>query len=626
MAYFNSTAQEADRANPKVPGSIRFTGVQFPVPEDAATASRRQELQAKLKEFEARVQSLARDGLVRSRAGEEARRVLKAVSIDTESGAEAEALEDSSLLFSGAVADKDVYELEYDLGDGAQVSGVLVEALKDAALPGMGPGRGNAARPNFVLTHVEVALVGKEKEEAQVLRLVEARADFSQANFPVARLADDDETTGWAIMPRFGESHWAALRFAEPVRARIGQRLRLKLVQSFGGGRLIGRLRVSALQGSFDTALAGLSTGQGKVEDAQTAALRDQMASLKKELEALKPAVTEVMRELPQPHMTHVLKRGVYTDPGALVQPGTPEVIDVKAGAGPPRLALARWLVSRENPLTARVTVNRWWAELFGRGIVSTVEDFGIKGAPPTHPELLDWLAVEFMESGWDMKHMLRLMVTSRAYRQRSWMTDTRALAADPENQRLWHGPRFRMDAEMIRDNALAVAGLLNLRQGGPPIRPPQPEGLWAKVGGQQYDYQVSPGAEQHRRGLYVVLKRAAPYPSFVNFDYTARTACVVRRSRSNTPLQALTLLNDPVYVEAARSFARRIQADMPAASPRERVAYAVRLTLSRAPRSQEVQTLLGLYEAQASALGEARAWEAVATALLNLDETITKP
>ena len=185
-------------------------------------------------------------------------------------------------------------------------------------------------------------------------------------------------------------------------------------------------------------------------------------------------------------------------------------------------------MVSRDNPLAARVTVNRWWAELFGRGIVSTGEDFGIKGMAPTHPELLDWLAVEFMERGWSMKHLLKLIVTSRAYRQSSQFAvrgSELAQTSDPDNALLWRGPRQRLDAEAIRDNALAISGLLNLKQGGFPIRPPQPDGLWAKVGGQQYKYEVSPGSEQHRRGLYVVLKRGAPYPSFVNFDASARMA-----------------------------------------------------------------------------------------------------
>jgi hypothetical protein len=228
------------------------------------------------------------------------------------------------------------------------------------------------------------------------------------------------------------------------------------------------------------------------------------------------------------------------------------------------------------------------------------------------------------MERGWDMKHVLKLIVTSRTYRQTSNAGGAGA-AQDPENQLLWRGPRHRLDAEMIRDNALAIAGLIDLKQGGAPIRPPQPDGLWAKVGGQQYKYEVSPGSEQYRRGLYVVLKRGSPYPSFVNFDASARTACVVRRSRSNTPLQALTLLNDPVYVEAARAFAERLAKEQPSSDVESRLTHAVRLALSREPRAGEITVLRALYDQQHKSGGETKAWQAVTSALLNLDETITK-
>ncbi len=367
---------------------------------------------------------------------------------------------------------------------------------------------------------------------------------------------------------------------------------------------------------------------------------------------------TLVMEELPQPRPSHIFKRGLYTDPGDVVTPGVPAVLHPLArtarGPGDPppnRLDLARWLVDRENPLVARVIVNRWWAELFGRGIVSTVEDFGLKGERPTHPELLDWLAVEFMENGWSMKRLLKTIVTSATYRQSSRVTPE-LLARDDQNKLYARGPRLRLDAEMIRDNALAVAGLLSLKQGGPPIRPYQPEGTWVKVGGLKYDYAVSPGAEKYRRGLYVVLKRGAPYPSFMNFDASARMACRVKRSRSNTPLQALTLLNDPVYVEAAMGLARRVLRERAAAPIAERVAHAFRLCLARAPKDAEMAPLITLCEAELAAyrrdpqaakdlitaagfsgsalppegeFPELAAWYAVATALLNLDEVITK-
>jgi hypothetical protein len=299
----------------------------------------------------------------------------------------------------------------------------------------------------------------------------------------------------------------------------------------------------------------------------------------------------------------------------------------------------------------ARVTVNRWWAEIFGHGIVATTEDFGMKGQPATHPELLDWLAMEFMSPasgypGWSMKKVLRLIVTSATYRQASKVTPE-LLERDDQNQLYARGPRVRMDAEMIRDNALAIAGLLSKKQFGPPIRPYQPEGLWVKVGGARVDYEVSPGEDRYLRGVYVVLKRGAPYPSFVNFDASARLTCTAKRSRSNTPLQALTLLNDPVYVEAAKALAVRAVDERPSADVDDRIGHMFRLCVSREPSEFERQSLRRLYgaqlheaqarrkEVQALLRGvtipagttreELAAWYSVATALLNLDETITK-
>jgi hypothetical protein len=359
------------------------------------------------------------------------------------------------------------------------------------------------------------------------------------------------------------------------------------------------------------------------------------------------PPRTLVMQEMAQPRPSTVLVRGVFLDKGEPVRPGTPAVLHALPEGPGNRLALARWLVDRDNPLVARVTVNRWWAEFFGRGLVSTPEDFGVKGEPPTHPELLDWLAVEFMERGWSMKAVHRLIVLSATYRQSSKVTPE-LLAKDDQNKLYARGPRFRMDAEMIRDNALAVAGLLSLKQGGPAVRPYQPPAIWEnKVGGDRVTYVKSEGEDGYRRGVYVVWKRASPYPSFMNFDATARTACVAQRSRSNTPLQALTLLNDPVYVEAAQALARRVLAERPAVHIEERIRHAFRLCVARAPTEGEVRVLkqlheqlLGRYAGDATAAkeligrssippgtspAEFAAWLGVAAALLNLDEMITK-
>jgi hypothetical protein len=272
---------------------------------------------------------------------------------------------------------------------------------------------------------------------------------------------------------------------------------------------------------------------------------------------------------------------------------------------------------------------------VFGQGIVTTAEDLGLKGESPSHPQLLDWLAVELMDNGWSMKRLLKSIVLSATYQQSSRITPE-LWARDDQNRLLARGPRIRMDAEMIRDNALSIAGLLDLKPAGPPIRAYQPDGIWTKVGGQAYDYQVSPGSEQYRRGIYVVLKRGAPYPSFVNFDATARLACTVRRSRTNTPLQALTLLNDPVYVAAAKALAERILVERSSWPLDDQVVYAFQLSVARQPTPLERATLIDLFEAQLAAelaqqpqldssSAERLAWQSVAAALLNLHETITK-
>jgi hypothetical protein len=353
------------------------------------------------------------------------------------------------------------------------------------------------------------------------------------------------------------------------------------------------------------------------------------------------------MEEMDDQRMSALFVRGNFLEKGEPVQADVPAVLNPMIESSRDRLALARWLVSTNNPLVARVTVNRWWAEFFEHGIVATAEDFGIKGEPPTHPELLDWLAVEFMDHGWSMKHIHRLIVTSATYRQSSIVSE-KLREVDDQNKLYSRGPRFRMDAEMIRDNALAVSGLLSLKLGGPPVRPYQPPGIWeSKVGGDRVTYDISEGEDRFRRGLYTVIKRTSPYPSFITFDAPNRNACTVKRPRSNTPLQALTLLNDPVYVETAKALAKRVLDEKSSASVSEKIQYAFALCVARAPSAQETETLLRLYNEQLLAsknniaaaaklfsdiqkpkgvdAAEFAAWFSVASALLNLDEMITK-
>lgn len=652
LAYFNNTEKEADRTNPKVPGSIQFKGTAFAI-VDASKQTERSQLEAKLTTLNQliaeREKAIAKSPKTKPETKSNIA-VLRPSAFSAESGSDHDLQPDGSVLLTGDAADKDTYTFEAELPEN-EINALMIEALTNDALPGTGPGRGVAERPNFVLDQFDASLTTDGK--ATPLKFSEAHASFVQGGFDPNSLIGKSEGKGWAIMPQFHKSHWATFVLEQPLKPTPGSKLTLRLQQNYGGKRTIGCLRVSTISGDVLASLpakiadepvakvtakpksrkakAAAAAAPAVSTDPMLAKLQRQRTALQKELNASKPASTEVMRELSEPRMSTIFKRGVFTDPGDPVKPGTPAIIEAQ-GSGNNRLALAKWLVSKDNPLTARVTVNRWWMELFGQGIVTTIEDFGIKGEPPTHPELLDWLATEFMEHGWSMKHLLKQIVMSATYRQDS---KTNFQVRSPSTTEQQHelgsslyaqGPRFRMDAEMIRDNALAIAGLINLKQGGEPIRPPQPDGLWAKVGGQQYKYEVSPGDEQYRRGLYVVLKRSAPYPSFVNFDACARMATVLKRSRSNTPLQALTLLNDPVYVEATKAFATRIVKESPSSDLDARIIFAFRLAIARSPSAMESTVLKKLWESQfESAKNETAAWYAVASALLNLDECITK-
>ena len=383
--------------------------------------------------------------------------------------------------------------------------------------------------------------------------------------------------------------------------------------------------------------------------DVRLKTMEKKVRQLQNKLASIPEAKTLVMQERAKPRETFVFNRGDFTDPLRQVDAGTPGVLGGTTEGLANRLMLAKWLVSQDNSLTARVFVNRVWFEIFGQGIVTTLEDFGVKGERPTHPELLDSLAVEFMEDGWSLKKLVRRIVTSRTYRQSSTVTSKKRLQ-DIQNKWLARGPRFRLDAEGIRDNALTIAGLLSTEKGGPSIRPPQPNGLWTKLGGQKYIYEVSPGEQQYRRGIYVVLKRGSPYPSFMTFDATERMTCVTRRSRSNTPLQSLVLLNDPVYTEAAFAFGKRMLSESPEDTDTSRIDYGFCIAVSRQPTAREVNLLQKLLNSERQALvanpkkveaimkdhpeidipesmdlKELAAWYAIAATILNLDETITK-
>jgi hypothetical protein len=376
------------------------------------------------------------------------------------------------------------------------------------------------------------------------------------------------------------------------------------------------------------------------------AAARKELQSLESErarLMAVIPTVM-VMQELPERRDTFVRKRGAYDAPGEKVAPGTPAVLPAFHPDWPVnRLGLAEWIVDRDNPLPARVAVNRFWQMLWGAGLVKTVEDFGSQGEWPLHPELLDWLAVEFMDSGWDVKHILKTMVMSATYRQSSRVTP-QLLEKDPENRLLARGARFRLPAETLRDQALAVSGLLVERSGGPSVKPYQPAGLWQELFGGK-GYVADHGEGLYRRSLYTYWRRVVAPPAMITFDSPSREVCVVREGRTNTPLQALNLMNDTIYLEASRKLAERLMRR----EERERLDWGMRVVLGRPARPGELAVLEGALgkfreryranpEDAAKYLNqgesprdpaldpvELAAYTGVASLLLNMDEAVTR-
>jgi hypothetical protein len=362
---------------------------------------------------------------------------------------------------------------------------------------------------------------------------------------------------------------------------------------------------------------------------------------------------TFVMQEMAKPRSQRIFERGSYETPGKVVKAALPGFLQAPAKDSPAnRLGLAHWLVDPANPLTARVTVNRYWAELFGTGLVRTSGDFGAEGDRPTHPKLLDWLAVDFVESGWSMKHVLRTIVLSSTYGQSSGVR-ARSLEADPDDRWLSRAPRLRLSAEAIRDNALSIAGLLSPAVGGPPVYPPQPPDVWWIRDGKSPKYKTSQGESRYRRGIYTVWRRTYLHPSLAVFDAPNRITCAIDRERSNTPLQALTLLNDPIYLEAAFELARRLNGSDDEIA--QCISRGFQMATARVATDRETTKLTELYRGRLKrfasdaetarklietvrgdvppgvdvsddlAIAELAAWFHVATVLLNLDETITR-
>lgn len=563
--------------------------------------------------------------------------------------------DDHSIFVSSDQTKSDLYQLRFR-NDVGGITALRLEALPDDRLPSGGPGRAYYEGPagDFFLSTLTLRAGG------QPVPLTRPSQSFANGGNDAAKAIDDDPQSGWSIQGGQGRRHVAVFHLKTPLQHPGELEIDLLFEKYYAAG--LGRFRISVTTDSRDSQAIDLP------DDLQIALLRDsietsdtrkallqrflavapELASARAEIDQWrrkKPAypTTLVLSERPasNPRTTLMRHRGEYLQPGEPVTAALPTVLTPQTSEPPhDRLSFARWLVSRDNPLTARVTVNRAWQAFFGQGLVRTMEDFGFQGELPSHPELLDTLAVDFMENGWSLKRLHRQIVLSATYRQSSHITPE-LLERDPENRLLARGPRFRVEAELIRDLALHAAGLLSPRIGGPSVFPPQLPSITLEGAYGPLEWKVSPGEDRYRRGLYTFAKRTAPYATFSLFDAPSGEACVAQRETSNTPLQSLALLNDQVFMEAAQAIGQWAAAlDDP---PSQRIHQLFLRTLARPPAPEETKRILAFYQAQHARLAagelnandiagpgngdptERAAWTTVARALLNLDETITR-
>ena len=660
LAFFNNT----DR---KVRGSGRFrTEPQLDLPTSEQSA-RKKTLEAEIETLERQLKTttpeLSAAQAEWERAVREATRdwrTLDPLRAESLAGSTLSKQDGASILVSGENPFDDTYLIEAALPESAATA-LRIEALPHASLPRNGPGRD--AYGNFFLTQVQVELVSSGRTEPVPIRKV---------------LVDDGRTDDkkfkqlWTVDATRDETRLARqiILVAQTPFGSPGDKLVIRIRQkSELIGQGLGHFRLSVTSANdpgiivdipaksralLDIPESSRTTQQKRtLADAYRAvapsleAARSRLKDARKELENLGIVTTLVLAEQPtfERPSAPIRERGSFLSPGEKVYANVPSVLPpLPETELPNRLGLARWLVSADNPLTARVTMNRVWEQYFGRGIVETSEDFGTQGQAPSHPELLDWLATELVARKWSLKAMHRLIVTSATYRQVSTVTPI-LLERDPDNRLLSRGPRFRMEAEMLRDVTLAASGLLSRKIGGPSVFPYQPDGVWDLPYNDE-TWMESKGEDRYRRGLYTFIRRTAPYPSMLTFDAPSREFCTVRRVRTNTPLQALTTLNDPAFFAAAKALAGRIFKEAPP-DPRSRVEHGFRLCVARKPSPAEVDRLLTWLNnerqsfesrvADATRLARDRlagidashaefaAWTMLSNVLLNLDETLTK-
>jgi hypothetical protein len=595
---------------------------------------------------------------------------------------------DGSILAGGKAVDTDTYFVTAKTNLKG-ITAIRLEAIADKALPKNGPGR--ADNGNFVLTEILVQLRPNPSADATAVKLQNASATIEQALSaeanpyklwtPAAAIDGDAKgpTWGWAVLDKnstAGRDEQAVFEMATYQGDGNEQALTIVLRQNHGAKHLLGKFRLSVTASPRPVkaereipkdVLAAVAIDPAKRNDGQKKSIADHYRAIAPLLEPVRLELAQRERDRDSfvaalrrslvsvseaPKVVRVLPRGNWnTDSGEVVTPAVPQFLPQiptrDSNQRATRLDLARWTVSPENPLTARVVVNRLWKMFYGVGLSKSLEDFGSQGEWPIHPELLDWLACELVDSHWDVKHMVRLLVTSRAYRQTSYASPE-LKEIDPFNRLYARQARFRLDAEFVRDNALSIAGLLTDKIGGESVKPYQPPGYWEFLNFPTRTWVNDKGDNEYRRGLYTHWQRSFLHPSLVNFDAPSREECTAERARSNTPQQALTLLNDPTYVEAARVFAQRILIHG-GADLQQRLKFAWRTALSRPPKPGELAVLADLYTKHKqeyaadqksaesiAAAGEApkakdldaaelAAWTSVSRTILNLHEAITR-
>ncbi len=587
--------------------------------------------------------------------------VLVPATFKADNGVTLKALPDGSVIAGGAMPPASFFQVTADTAM-KKITAFRLEMIPDASLPGGGSGRG--ADGKGVVTLFEVRTGGKKVDLSRIT--ADFKSEESELNLVVSPA--DQLKRGWGVNPEMNQRHYAVI---ETTRMFSPEATLTFRIGSEYEGAPLGRFRISVTDSEVPEVVPEdmasiLRTPVAARSEKDAIALTKYFVSHPVERRAANEAATTldaerraaenkipstmVMAEMAEPRDTFVMLRGAYDKPGDKVTPSTPGFLPpMPADAPRNRLGLAQWLVAPSNPLTARVAVNRYWQMYFGTGLVKTADDFGSQGEAPSHPELLDWLATEFVRTGWDVKAMQRLIVTSAAYRQASVVTPA-LHERDPENRLIARGPRVRLEAEMIRDQALSLSGLLSTKMGGPSVKPYQPEGLWEQLSAFQGRklFERSTGEDLWRRSVYSYWKRTVPPPAMTIFDAPTRESCVVRRQMSSTPLQALALLNDEMYVETARKFAERMVKEG-GASATERLSWALRLATSRPASAQEVKILeqgltkrLAQYRADSAAAekllsagdsprdktidtAELAAYTTAASVILNLDEVITR-